>query len=113
MINIYKDIKDDEGNIIKGRTKLFLNDNDILDDGGINTFSSGIVITPETTGIMFIVDDYLIDQINKVKLINNQLVLKDGEEIVPPVKTDLEIEEEKLEKRLAALRAKKEANNIE
>lgn len=112
MINIYDDLRDEHGNMISNRTKLFVLSYD-EDSGNIKDFLNGYAVVPEKNGTLFIVDDYLIEQINKVKLIDGQLVLKDGEEIVPPVKTDLELQEEELEKQLAELRAKKEKNNIE
>lgn len=111
MINIYESINDENGNRVINRTKLFITETN--EDGEILNRNYGFGVVPLTSGTMFIVDEWLIPQLDKVKMINGQLLLKDGEEIVPPVKTDLEIQEEELEKQLAALRAKKETNNIE
>lgn len=111
MLNIYETIRDEMGNIINGRTKLFILN--VVEDDNIGNFNHGAYVVPEEAGTMFIVDSHVIEQIDKLKFINGQLVLKDGEEIVPPVKTDLEKQEEELEKQLAELRAKKETNNIE
>ena len=52
---------------------------------------------------MFIVDDWLIDQLDKVQFIDGELSVKDGEELIPPVKTEKEIQREALLKQLAEL----------
>lgn len=111
MINIYESINDENGNRVINRTKLFITET--KDDGEILSRDYGFGVVPLTSGTMFIVDEWLIPQLDKIKMIDGQLVLKDGETIDEPVKSDLEIQEEELEKQLAALRAKKEESNIE
>ena len=105
MVNIYDTIKDDHGNLIPGVTKLFINS--VQSDYTIGKFISGVACVPEGNGTMFIVDDWLIDQLDKVVFKDGTLQVKEGEQLDEPVKTVLEREEEELLKRLAELRAKK------
>ena len=67
MVNIYDNFKDEFGNNIVGRTKLFVTSTD--DEGNIGLYESGIACTPQTNGTMFIVDDWLIPQLYKVQYI--------------------------------------------
>ena len=94
--------------MIPGRTKLFIVDSD--NEGGIVRSYDGTSIIPENNGTLFIVDDWLINQLDKVVFKDGTLQVKDGEQLVEPVKTVLEREEEELLKRLAELRAKKTAD---
>lgn len=54
---------------------------------------------------MFIVDDWLIPQLDKVEFIDGSLSVKDGEELIPPAKTEKELQIEAIERQLAALKA--------
>lgn len=101
MINIYGSIRNDKGALIAGRTKLFIEETD--DSGTILKSKGGTLLTPEGTGTMFIVDDWLIDQLDKVQFIDGVLSVKDGETLIPPVKTDKELQREALLKQLAEL----------
>ena len=103
MIHIYSSFRDSEGNNIKGRVKLFIRQTDEV--GNIELFQSGIMVSPEENGTMFIVDDWLIDQLDKVQFKEGALSVKDGEELIPPVKTDKERMIEEMERQLAALKA--------
>ena len=94
--------------MIPGRTKLFIVDYD--NEGEIVRSYDGTSIIPENNGTLFIVDYWLIDQLDKVVFKDGTLQVKDGEQLVEPVKTVLEREEEELLKRLAELRAKKTAD---
>ena len=94
--------------MIPGRTKLFIVDSD--NEGGIVRSYDGTSIIPENNGTMFVVDDWLIDQLDKVVFKGGTLKVKEGEQLDEPVKTVLEREEEELLKRLAELRAKKTAD---
>ena len=111
MVNIYDDLRDRAGNLISGRTKLFLKNSNL--DGGIEEYLSGVACVPEGNGVMFIVDDWLIDQLDKVVFKDGTLKVKEGEQLDEPVKSELEREEEELLKRLAELRAKKTADTEE
>ena len=101
MINIYGSIRNDKGALIAGRTKLFIEETD--DSGTILKSKGGTLLTPEGTGTMFIVDDWLIDQLDKVQFIDGVLSVKDGETLTPPVKTEKELQREALLKQLAEL----------
>lgn len=101
MVNIYDTIKDDHGNLIPGVTKLFINS--VQSDYTIGKFISGVACVPEGNGTMFIVDDWLIPQIDKILFVDGALSVKDGEELIPPVKTEKELQREALLKQLAEL----------
>lgn len=101
MVDVYENIRSDNGAIIPGRTKLFIEQCD--DDGTILKSKGGALLTPEGTGTMFIVDDWLLPQIDKLKFIDGVLSVKDGEELIPPVKTEKELQREALLKQLAEL----------
>ena len=108
MVKIYDNIKDENGIDDPKRVRLFITK--VEDDGTINEFLSGNSAVPMTNGTLFIVDDWLIDQLDKVVFKGGTLKVKEGEQLDEPVKTVLEREEEELLKRLAELRAKKTAD---
>ena len=87
--------------MIPGRTKLFIVDSD--NEGGIVRSYDGTSIIPENNGTLFIVDDWIIPQLDKILFVNGELKVKDGEEIVPPVKTERQLQIEKLQRQLAEL----------
>lgn len=101
MFKIYNDIKDDNQNVIPGLTKLFIEDVD--DAGTLLNYLHGPLIVPERSGTLLIVDDWLIPQLDKVQFIDGVLSVKDGEELIPPVKTEKELQREALLKQLAEL----------
>ena len=101
MIEIYESIRDENGGIVPGRTKLFIVDSNEF--GDINLSEHGTKLTPEGTGTMFIVDDWLIPQLDKVQFKEGVLSVKDGETLTPPVKTEKELQREALLKQLAEL----------
>ena len=104
MVNVYDGMRDNDG-IAIGRTKLFISKAD--DDGNILSCQSGTLFTPEESGALFIVDDWLIPQIDKLLFVDGTLVVKDGETLDVPVKSDIELQEEELLRQLAELRAQK------
>lgn len=103
MVKIYESIYDENLNVIPGRTKLFIKET--LEDGAIGKHDYGIAVTPEQSGTLFIVDDWLIPQRHKLLFIDGELSVKDGEELIPPVKTEKELQIEAIERQLAALKA--------
>lgn len=111
MVKIYDNIKDENGIDDPKRVRLFITK--VEADGTINEFLSGNSAVPMTNGTLFIVDGWLINQIDKVVFKDGALQVKDGEVLDEPVKTVLEREEEELLKRLAELRAKKTADTEE
>ena len=106
MVNIYDSLRNENGDLINGRTKLFIIN--IQDDGTVGEYISGIACVPEGNGTMFIVDDYVVEQIDKLMFIGGELKVKDGETIEEPIKSEVEIQEEELLRQLAELRAKKD-----
>ena len=101
MVNIYQSIYDENYNLIKGRTKLFIKES--LEDGSIGNHDHGIACTPSETGTLLIVDDWIIPQLYKIQFKEGELSVKDGEELIPPVKTERELKREALLKQLAEL----------
>lgn len=101
MINTYKSIYDDSGNKISGRTYLFINE--VRDDGKILSSMSGYSIVPTTAGAMLVVDEWLIPQIDKLRLIDGELSVKDGETLDVPIKSDKELEIERLKRQIEEL----------
>ena len=108
MVNIYDNIKNENGIDDPKRVRLFITK--VGDNGELNEFMSGNSVVPMTNGTLFIVDNWLIDQLDKVVFKDGTLQVKEGEQLDEPVKTVLEREEEELLKRLAELRAKKTAD---
>ena len=101
MITKYEQLKTDDGDNVRGRTKLLIIEVD--NEGNIVRSQSGTSFIPEVTGTLFIVDDWLIPQLDKVQFIDGVLSVKDGEELIPPVKTEKELQREALLKQLAEL----------
>ena len=89
--------------MIPGRTKLFIVDSD--NEGGIVRSYDGTSIIPENNGTLFIVDDWLIDQLDKVIFKDGTLQVKDGERLDEPVKSEKEKQREELLRQLALLDA--------
>lgn len=101
MINSYDNNIDEYGNLINNRTKLFIRK--VNEKNEIEQSFSGTRYVPEGAGTLFIVDDWIIPQLDKILFVNGELKLKDGEEIVPPVKTERQLQIEKLQRQLAEL----------
>lgn len=106
MIKVYENLRDENSNIVNGRTKLFIQE--VNEGNEIISSQSGTLLTPEDSGTMFIVDDWLIPQMDKLLFIDGELVVKDGETIEEPVKTEKEIKREELLKQIAELDAMEE-----
>ena len=105
MINIYENIRDESRNIVSGRTKLFIEDTD--SDGSIINYLHGTSVVPDTSGTLFVVDDWLIPQIDKLLFIDGSLQVKEGEQLDEPVKSEIDLQEEELLRQLKALRAQR------
>ena len=101
MLELYDDVRLSDGSIASGRTKLFIKET--LDDGTISNCQTGSLLLPDGAGTIFIVDDWLIPQLDKVQFKEGVLSVKDGEELIPPVKTEKELQREALLKQLAEL----------
>lgn len=103
MVNTYKEIRDENGNLIKGRTHIFITS--CNDEGGITGSQSGTYIVPEGSGTLFVVDDWLIPQIDKLLFVGGELGVKDGMHIDEPVKSEKELMIEELQRQMAELQA--------
>lgn len=103
MVNVYESLRDGNGNMASGRTKLFILSTD--EDGSIQDFLSGYAIVPESQGTLFITDEYVVEQIDKVQFKDGALSVKEGEELIPPVKSEKQLQIEAIERQLAALKA--------
>lgn len=103
MVSIYEELYDEDGNTIPSRTKLFIPASEIGEDGSFTHFQSGILVTPDKSGYFYIVDKWIIDQIEKLKIVNGKLEVKKNKELVEPVKSGKELKREALLKQLAEL----------
>ena len=103
MVNIYDEFKDSDGNILPGRTKFFIVETD--ENNNITRSYDGTSIIPESNGTLFIVDDWLIDQLDKVIFKDGTLQVKEGEQLDEPVKSEKEKQREELLRQLALLDA--------
>ena len=101
MVKIYDNIKDENGIVDPKRVRLFITK--VEDDGTINEFLSGNSAVPMTNGTVFIVDDWLIEQLDKVAFKYGTLQVKEGEQLDEPVKSEKELQREALLKQLAEL----------
>ena len=97
--------------MIPGRTKLFIVDSD--NEGGIVRSYDGTSIIPENNGTLFIVDDWIIDQLDKVVFKDGTLKVKEGEQLDEPVKSEKEKQREELLRQLALLDADTEEQTDE
>ena len=101
MVNIYDKLRDEHGELVNGRTKLFIKTVD--SDGSISEFNHGIAFVTEENGTQFIVDDWLVGQIDKLQFVGGSLSVKKGESLDPPAKSEKELQREALLKQLADL----------
>lgn len=111
MVKIYDSIKDANGIEDPNRTRLFITKVD--DSGAVSEFLSGNSAVPMTNGTMFIVDDWLIDQLDKVIFKDGTLQVKEGETLDEPVKSEKEKQREELLRQLALLDADTEETTDE
>lgn len=103
MVNVYQNLRDENGELVNGRTKLFVKSCD--DVGVILEFTHGVAFIVDESGTQFIVDEWLIEQLDKVQFIDGVLSVKDEEELIPPVKTERELQREELLRQIAELDA--------
>ena len=101
MVNIYDKLRDEHGELVNGRTKLFIKTVD--SDGSISEFNHGIAFVTEENGTQFIVDDWLVEQIDKLQFVGGSLSVKKSESLDPPAKSEKELQREALLKQLAEL----------
>lgn len=108
MVKTYDELRDENGITYKERTRLFVRHSEINSEGEFGEFESGNATVFDASGYQFIVDDYVISQIDKLKIVGGNLVVRDGKEIMPPTKTERELQIEAIERQLAALKAEPE-----
>ena len=101
MVNIYDKLRDENGELVNGRTKLFIKT--VGSDGSISEFNHGIAFVTEENGTQFIVDDWLVEQIDKLQFVGGSLSVKKGKSLDPPAKSEKELQREALLKQLAEL----------
>jgi len=105
MINIYNNLRDENDALVPNRTILFIRKDEINENGEFELYSYGLGVSLDGSGYSFIVDDWLIDQLDKVIFKDGTLKVKEGEELVEPVKTEKEKQREELLRQLALLDA--------
>ena len=103
MINVYNNLRDENDVLLPNRTILFIRKDEIEENGEFELYSYGLGVSLDGSGYSFIVDDWLIDQLDKVVFKDGTLKVKEGEELVEPVKTEKEIQREELLRQLALL----------
>lgn len=106
MVNVYEELLDNDGNTIPSRTKLFVPAKEVKEDGSFISFQSGILVTPDTSGYFYIVDSWVLHQIEKLKIVGGMLSVKDGEQLQERIKSPEELRIEELEKEMQMLKAK-------
>lgn len=98
---IHEDLYDEHGN---ERSEISTIHVKVDEEGNIISVSSGgKIIGVSSSGLTFVVDNKVLEQINKFKINGRNLELIDGMELDEPVKSDAEIEREKLLKQIAEL----------
>lgn len=107
---IYKSLFDDEGNEVIKRNIIFIT---ATEDGEVESMTTGKPLAVNKTGYVYVVDDVVVKNIDKFEIKGGQLELKEGERIEEPVKSELEIEEEELLKRISEIQAQKNADTEE
>lgn len=105
MVKTYDELRDENGIIYQGRTRLFIRQSEVDSGGNFGEFEQGSASVFEASGYQFIVDDYVISQIDKLKVVDGNLVVRDGEVIQERIKTPTELKIEAMEREIQALRA--------
>lgn len=105
-INIYSEYRDEDGNLIDGRTKLFVSADNVDENGNFQNFQSGLLASPITSGFFYIIDSWILHQIHKLKIVGGMLTVKDGETLQERIKTPEEVRMEELEKEIQMLKAR-------
>ena len=113
MINVYNSLRDGNDVLVPNRTILFIRKDEINEDGEFELYSYGLGVSLDGSGYSFIVDDWLIDQLNKVVFKDGTLQVKDGEQLDEPVKSEKELQREELLRQLALLDADTEESTDE
>ena len=113
MINIYNNLRDENDSLVPNRTILFIRKDEIDESGEFELYSYGLGVSLDGSGYSFIVDDWLIDQLDKVIFKDGTLKVKEGEQLDEPVKSKKELQREELLRQLALLDADTEEETDE
>ena len=105
MINVYNNLRDGNDVLLPNRTILFIRKDEIEENGEFELYSYGLGVSLDGSGYSFIVDDWLIDQLDKVVFKDGTLQVKEGEQLDEPVKSEKELQREALLRQLALLDA--------
>ena len=105
MINIYNSLRDENDAFVPNRTILFIRKDEIEENGEFELYSYGLGVSLDGSGYSFIVDDWLIPQLDKVIFKDGTLQVKEGEQLDEPVKSEKEKQREELLRQLALLDA--------
>lgn len=100
MILIYKNLYDDDGNEVAGRKLLFVV---AEEDGSITSSTSSHSLAVNRTGFVYVVDENVLNNIDKFEVINGNLQLRKGETLEKVVKSEKDLQREALLKQLAEL----------
>src|SRR5699024_314491 len=113
MINVYNNLRDENDVLLPNRTILFIRKDEIEENGEFELYSYGLGVSLDGSGYSFIVDDWIIDQLDKVVLKDGTLQVKEGEQLDEPVKSEKEKQREELLRQLALLDADTEEQTDE
>ena len=97
---IYKSLFDSDGNEVTSRKLIFITTED---DGTITSTTSSQSLAVNRTGFVYVVDENVLNNIDKFEVINGGLQLRKGETLEKVVKSDKELQREALLKQLAEL----------
>ena len=97
---VYKSLFDYDGNEVTSRKLIFITTED---DGTITSTTSSQSLAVNRTGFVYVVDEIVLDNIDKFEVINGNLRLRKGEVLEEVVKTEKELQREALLKQLAEL----------
>ena len=113
MINVYNNLRDENDALVPNRTILFIRKDEINENGEFELYSYGLGVSLDGSGYSFIVDDWLIDQLDKLIFKDGTLQVKEGEQLDEPVKSVKEKQREELLRQLALLDADTEETTDE
>ena len=97
---IHESLYDEDGNEVTNRKIIFVTTNN---DGDIVSTTSSKSLAVNRTGFVYVVDEIVLENIDKFEVVNGNLKLRKGETLEEPVKTERELQREALLKQLAEL----------
>ena len=97
---IYNSLFDSDGNEVTSRKLIFITTED---DGTITSTTSSQSLAVNRTGFVYVVDENVLNNIDKFEVINGNLQLRKGEVLEEVAKSEKELQREALLKQLAEL----------